>query len=740
MRLNSTSTDFLCELADALEASVRYGIGAIRRFESESPRTWRLGQLYRVYPVTVSGEDGDEADPDRFNHGIAPSVKLLYLVLTCVATKDPEAVKRVIAGWNTEGSPIFRRLWAALARDASLVSSDVVEKFLATSTDEVFWQLDEFPEVAELRALRFGELSEPGAEEVASRIMRLPPKNQWPSQLRGQKLRQVRCYWALRELKRIQIAGHRMPQKASKWYNENLRDASELQLMSTIDEGFPEGIRVRWSGTKADLTFDALIGVARLDALENALGAERTFDDNPSGSAYQWLGLRGRLSGLVADFENAPQPGNYVLVWDALGRARPEDDNDSDAEAKVSLATRVLKLISALPVTTLKHSGRGISAWLDAWKAFATNAALLYEVWFQLWPVAVALTNEDKDVIEFDSAWEDGERGNNIDTLNNPAGHLVGVFLKFTPELKDVPKPFEVEQLRRMREQIVSAPGRAGLIGQYRLIEHLPWMLAADAEWTRANLVRLVKAGDRRSFILFKALSWRAQFAAVREIGPEMAAAAVDPRADRATRKAMAWTLVAYVLNCFWQDKDSDVPLPSVQQMLRLCDDEVRAHSANVLKQFVDEVAAGRGEEGAEPVKAELVFEKAISPALITVWPQERSLSTPGVARAFADLPAACASSFAEAVAGVERFIVPFDAWSMLEFGFHGADDGAPKLGRIDGEKKAAAFLQLLDLSVGSGEGAVVPYDLASALDQIQSVAPSLREDQRYRRLAALSR
>jgi hypothetical protein len=70
----------------------------------------------------------------------------------------------------------------------------------------------------------------------------------------------------------------------------------------------------------------------------------------------------------------------------------------------------------------------------------------------------------------------------------------------------------------------------------------------------------------------------------------------------------------------------------------------------------------------------------------------------------------------------------------------HGEEDGNPKLSNIDNHKKAAAFLRLLDLTIGTAEGSVIPYDLADALDQIRKIAPKLAENQIFRRLATSAR
>ncbi|WP_091583082.1 hypothetical protein [Mesorhizobium qingshengii] len=133
------------------------------------------------------------------------------------------------------------------------------------------------------------------------------------------------------------------------------------------------------------------------------------------------------------------------------------------------------------------------------------------------------------------------------------------------------------------------------------------------------------------------------------------------------------------------------------------------------------------------------LFRTAAAPFLREVWPQERSLATPGVSGALADLPAASGEAFADAVDTIARFLVPFDCWSMLDYGLYGDEDEAKKLAIINDEAKARALLKLLDLTVGTSEGAVIPH-LTDALDQILKVDPALSTSAIFRRLATAAR
>ncbi len=178
-----------------------------------------------------------------------------------------------------------------------------------------------------------------------------------------------------------------------------------------------------------------------------------------------------------------------------------------------------------------------------------------------------------------------------------------------------------------------------------------------------------------------------------------------------------------------------------------MLDVEVRASAANAIQQFVRELSAkaatnapeGR-EEQEDPASAAALFRTAAAPFLRDVWPQERSLATPGVSGALADLPATSGEAFAEAVDAVARFLLPFDCWSMVDYGLYGGEGEPKELAIINDEAKAQALLKLLDLTIGTSEGAVIPHDLTDALDQIRSVAPALADSPVFRRLSAAAR
>jgi hypothetical protein len=239
---------------------------------------------------------------------------------------------------------------------------------------------------------------------------------------------------------------------------------------------------------------------------------------------------------------------------------------------------------------------------------------------------------------------------------------------------------------------------------------------------------------------LWRAIARQTHFFEVLEIiGDQMAERATDKRLGRETRRSLVFSLIVECLHAFRERRPPAVPYMRIQQMIRSLDDEVRAFGAGAVQRFVREVSTG-SDTSELPSSSEELFRTAARPFLEQVWPQERSLSTPGVSRAFADLPATSGESFSDAVDAIERFLVPFECWSMLEYGLYGEEDSEPKLSKINNQDKATAFLRLLERTIGDAEGSVIPMDLGDALEQIRKIAPNLGESREFRRLATAAR
>jgi hypothetical protein len=743
---------FLKALATALEGALNHGLDIGRRLGWDGQRRlWQLGDLGRVYYVTPSSRDDEGQDPDAYHRGIAPTVKLLHAVVARIAEINPETALPFVQRWRLMGSAVHIRLWAAAARDPDLASGEEIGAFLSSVDERRFWDLHVFPEIAEVRATRFNAINDQTQKVIVTRLCKGPPREHWPKKADVRKVKTARVYWSVRELKRIEVAGGQLPSSAKAWLKARIGEFPELRDMD-IEEGFSEGTTVRSVTRQPDDRYDTLDGVARLQALEAAFGSSRgSWDDDPSESADDWLRQPESSARVISDLEAAKDRVNeFPKVWSRFGWTHSPKQPDTASGAQRDLqgeADRVLALLSHVSDHTLSTAIEGVSNWLDSWSRQVVASPTGLQVWLRVWPVAVKATNaapEEEDEIDLSvtaRAVDNDQEPMDLDTLNTPVGKLMTVFLSACPSLKQEPDPFAgASAARRMRDTAIDASGRSGLIVQHRMIEALPYFLNADRAWTQKHLIVPLLNDDGSSLALWRAIARRTHFTEVlRIIGGAMAERATDRRLGRDTRQRLSFSLVVEALHAFREKRDPAVPNSRLQQMLRTLDDEVRAHAANAVQQFVHDLSLEQFDNPIPPSAAE-IFRSAVGPFLRDVWPQERSLATPSVSRAFSDLPATSGDAFAEAVEAIERFLVPFDCWSMIDYGLYGDHDDVKKLSVIDDESKATAFLRLLDLTIGTSEGAVIPRDLTDALDQIRSVAPQLVDSVAFRRLTTAAR
>ena len=745
-------TSFLVTLANALEAAVNHGLDVARRIGWNGiSDIWQLGPMYRVRYARYPHEDGRQREPDAAHRGIAPSVKLLHAVVTRLGELEPETARQFVKRWRLSGSPVHIRLWSEPTLNCRLISAQEVEGFLLGLSKHQFWELHEFPEIAELRALRFSDLELEARRAIVRRIRRLPPYNYWPREVGREAIKDGRLYWAVREARRIEIGGGDLSSNAKAWLRAEITRFPDLVEME-VDEGLPVASRVHVDRSCPDERFDTLYGVTRLRSLETALSAGRGGSDYPAVlRAGEWLARPENAILVLGDLESAPGGGEeFPVVWKRLGWTHtptqqngyevPERDLRREGE-------RVLDLMGKLSEKTVSAAVAGISNWLSVWSPHLGNSEAALRTWLRVWPIAVKATDDEPQRAQsmelnvLTSRKREDREVRGLGTLNSPTGRLVSAFLFACPSLAEIPNPFlHGSTLRVMRDAIIDCTDRSGLISRYRLLEHVRYFLQADRDWTQQNLIDPLFQDDDLSIVLWQAAAQGTLFSdTLTSIGGAIVERATDRRLGRETRTRLVFSLIIESLHAFRESRSPAVSNPRIQQMLRSIDDEIRADAADAILRFVLEVSEFES-EGDSSSTAATILRSAAAPFLTQVWPLERSLATPGVSRALARLPATSGEGFAEAVETIERFLVPFECWSMLEYGLYGDDAGKRKLSVINDETKARALLRLLDLTVGTSEDATVPHDLTDALDQIRLVAPGLVSRPAFRRLSTAAR
>ena len=731
-----TEGEFLISLANALDAAVIRGLDIGRRIG------WRSHLfLSRVYYVSESERGKGNDEPDEFVQGIAPSVKLLYSVVSRLADIDRPTALGFISRWKRQDSPVHLRLWAAMSRDLRITPAAEVGDFILHLKKEVFCDVEHHPEIAELRARHFSELDNATQKAITQKIRRGPPRYLWPKSTEADHIEKGRHHWIVRELKRIEVAGAPLPQRDKIWLESNIGRFPALAKMNRIDEGFlksPQAQRVPIN-SNPDRALDSLEGIARLRKLERKLSApRRRWNDDSAGSASDWLQEEGNPMRVLRDMESSSDGGaEFPQVWERLGWAYSNSENQSQKTCVHTL----LALLAKLPRETLSQAIQGISQWLSCWEKDIVTTPEWPMVWHRVWPLAIKATNAiqpsnqepDLNIVLPAASYGSAD----LDTLNTPVGKLVGVFLAACPNLEKNPRPFDdASDLGKMRSDVINAPGHSGLIAKHRMIEALSYFLSADKEWTKEHLIRPLRGDDDGALALWRAVSRRTRFKNVLNIiGNDMVERTRDDQLDRNTRHSLAFSLVVESLHALREGRDPAVAQDRIQQMIRLLEAEVRTYCAAAITRFVSDLSEDNEHS------PEHLFQAAVKPFLQQVWPPDRLLVSPGISDRLSKLPALTRGEFANAVDTIERFLMPFDCRLMLNYGLYGEDDdGKPKLSMIDDKAKAEALLRLLDRTVGTADNAVVPYDLGDALGQVRKVAPDLAQTQKYRRLAMAAR
>lgn len=740
---SSNDTDFLNSLARALDASISDILSLTRRLGWDAERlNWRLGQLNRVQYFCSDEDDGYQADIDAHHRGITPAVKLLHATVARLAQYSIRDAEIWARKWRDGGSSIHLRLWAALALEPGVVSaSDAAEGVLAAN-DEEFWGNFQFPEIALLRARRFQEFPRATQIALSKRIRSLPPRRFWPKKGDQVRFAQERKCAAILEFRRIEVCGSSVDEAAKNFVAAGLPDC-EVTSNPTEYEGFPNSGITHFLRPEPDFKYSSLTGLERIQTLESGLRTGRVgWNDDPAERAGDWISAHENALTLTLELDSLKDAGSdFTALWKRLSWALASIGSSATMtrSAKKKTCAIIVSVLTKLSNSLMVEAIDGLTSLMEAWQADISSTSEGLALWLKMWPIAVTATNrapatetdEPLNTAGFTSA--DRELPD-LDTLNTPVGRLVGFFLRSCPTVKPGDAKYKNNDvIQAMKAAIESTIGTSAAIVKYRLIEQMPYFLVADPDWTILHLIEPLQVNSEVIF-------WRAvarqklSFPVMKYLGSEMARRANDKRLARETRRSFVFRVVVDCLDAFRKKRDPAVQNAQVQQMLRSLDDEVRIEGADAVQKYVAESKPPTGDNFGDP------FLDAALPFLEFVWPQERSLVTPAISRAFSDLPATASHEFARAVYAIQRYLVPFDCWSMMDFGLYGEENGIRKLKLIDTAAKADAFLTLLDLTLGTAEGAIIPSDLGDALEQINSVAPALASDKRYRRLATAAR
>ncbi len=724
---NISDRNFLFELAVALNAALLSGLNLGRMIGSISARmditNWQVQRVYYVPPAQFPAGGGE---PDRHRDGFAPVTKLMFAVTEKLASIDAAAARRIVSSWDTSEWRLFRRLWAAAARNPDLISAEDVSTFLETVEDVEFWRPGICPEIAEVRAVRWGDFPTASVARLEQRLLKGEPVKLIPKSVEKADRTNFRQHRIRIELQRIQSAGGQLSKKATRWLNKTIQQEGEGPEVN-LTSGFSEGVRMLRGERSTQPSFDGVPSPKLLDELAGMIGDGGWDDRTQQASDY----IAQHPSKILALLEKAPESVASAKVWQAFGYGfRPSDPNvrpdiaSVDDQDKVPIALRACQAIIKMGPVVLKRAIDGLASFANSWDKLLQERDEFIAMWLTLWPVAVTATNENADVSQplADRAYA------------SPVGQLLFA-LSGWPTVRAGDQPLAAGPWPQILSAIAEATGEARLDAQYFLTRDIGYFYLADPAWTRTNLIEPLKTATPSGE---GALELWGAFGAGGLPGPEvlielaepLVAASISSELTAEVRGKLTQQVIFSVLFSAGDQQPSPISINLAQQVLRLGGDIVRREAIRAMYEFLkndDDTEIG--------ARFDLV-----ASVFRDIWPKELTLSSRQVSEGLAELPAAAGPYYAEAAELVLPYLTPFDCWSLFDYGVLDSDAVEDRFALIDDRTKASAFLSILDKTIGSEEGAIVPNGLEGALLHIAKVSPKLEKDVRFQRLMTLSR
>lgn len=716
-----TPTEYLTEAFERIEGALVAGLRlALRIDEISSPGESLSNDVGSVRFGPVAPHPNN--DTDTYRTGFAPAVKILDALLTEIARRNEVYAIQRLAVWRRSEWGIFRRLWAASATNPRLVTDHEVAKFLYETTDEEFWRVYQWKEIAILRAVRFEGLADEVKAEIIRRIRRGPPKSTFWHKLNRQELAAAKKHMAARELHRIAVKTP-LPDDDAIWLEKTIAKVAAWEPLqgpsSDFDDTGPRIFRGFQDKEFVPGGGDVLIELQNALAQSDLDGGAATYIREHLGDVVQAIEASDRLADI-----------SYVLRFTAMAL---QTGPGKDADALAPLSKRFIDILSRTPENTLRLAIDTIAGWAEDWAERFVADERFSRLWLRLWPVAADATNVDK---EAEASSQSSRQSLASLSLNTSAGRLFSAWRKYWPNLKERPRPFDHEPLRTMRAATIDTQGKTRRQVLHRYLQDIGYLQNADDEWAQRELLGplLHSIGDDAE--IWDAISrhpiLKPETMAL--IGEKMADQIATPNVlSEEVRSRLAERLVMRILWDRLLKKEPSVKDSVIQQMLRRSSDGVRGAAARAV-QFIltsAEISNTAREER---------FRLAVNPFFGRVWPKELTLRSKLLSDYLAQIPAECGEAFPDAVKLLERLLTPFDCWSLWEYRVVRDVQDGNEINLPKNPQVADAFLQLLDLTIGVDEGAVVPNDLDAALKWIRDQSRNLVNDQRYARLTALVR
>lgn len=516
--------------------------------------------------------------------------------------------------------------------------------------------------------------------------------------------------------------------------------------MNVVDYGFNDVQLQTWGRDVLVPEYDGLSSSDRLNRLQKDLLTKRSgFEVDIFQSASSWISNPVNFNSLAADFSKSTDIELYGEVLKIfLSAHRPSNpgdlatNGDESAQECVSLFNRLILLDD----TFLEKNIKDICSWCNQWRAILIEDSRFVEFWKKLLKFAIeqvkseAIPGEELNLSTQISS--NSEDHNDLDVYGSSISDLVTIFFEMSSSAeKKCPGSFKSDVvIRSLRDDLIVVSGRPGLMIKHRFIEHASHFYSKDPDWTLINLLKLLTIENAESLALWRAIARnRLTSDVIKLIGPNIVSKVCDQSLSKSSRSNLAWSLVVELINSFFDGREPAISSADVQQMLRMADDEVRSHVIKIVEKFIVEVSARK-----HTYTKYRIYELAGRQFFREVWPQERSLVTPSISKSLASLPIVISENLDQVVADISRFLRPFSAWSMQDYGVGYLEINQDAISFIKTENDVIGLAELLSLTIDDQDGAVIPYDLSLMLSHMAEVYPKIKKTTDFIRLQTVAR
>lgn len=674
---------------------------------------WELTDLLRQALDLLADLDlaDTEWDPSYLQHpSIAPHaqnrhgaqwtrlIELVHLAFEAVVKDDPDQAKLLVARWMGIPYPTFRRLVLYGAATAGTPSPVQALEYLLAPPYPCLWTVPTEQELFQLLPTLWAGLDDPGRTRLSAALLGGPPRSMYREGLTSAEWDNTRDWAMWERLVRLRDVPPPLPAEAAQQLRDLERQHPDWRLTGAEREGFPAWIEMRW-GLESDYSAEALLAMTDEQLVEMLLAHQ----NNRRGLTEQW--------GEAVSTD----PARGVRILQALA-ARPDTPPDvwtnglagfARLSAAASSVDAVLDLLVLLPQERVDADPGPIAYIVRSVAGSVGDPAR-----------ARVLMIYDRVVHAAIRIPASTDRNRVSAAINHPIGVLAEALfavLRSRPLTRNSGLPVDV---RERLETLLDMPGDAARLAHVIIASRLVLLHELDASWARAHVIRLLQWTNPQEAIgAWQGYLWSPSLTP--GLWADLKPHFIDAFDHLAEIGEPARNL-AGLLAAISIEGGPVITTEEARSCLRRLDDSGRAEVARWLADRLEGAGA----------QAETLWRERVGPWIKAAWPQELPLRGPHSTRNLAHAAILAQGAFLDAVELVVPFLVPSenDASFVL--------DGLTKTAHLESCPTAALAL-LYAITPDNPASWFGP--LGACLTRIETAAPSLSADSRFRRLREIT-